>query len=87
MPERDLQAMRAEIDDLDHALLRLVARRREVVAELFDWKRARDIEPIDAARERALLDERRAAAEALDLPPGLAERLMRALLADSHARR
>lgn len=83
----ELAAQRLSIDAIDHALLELVARRRELVADTFALKRQLGLPYLDAAREAELIVERRRFAERLGIPPDLAESLMRVLMADSHARR
>jgi chorismate mutase/prephenate dehydrogenase len=82
---RDLAAMRAEIDAIDHALIELVARRRALVAEMFEDKRRRGAALIDPDRERAILADRSASAERLGVPADIAERIFRAILDGSHA--
>lgn len=83
-PANDVASLRAAIDDADHALLELVARRRALVAEVFATKRRLGLPFVDPERERALIAERRAFAERLGLPAHLAERLFRVLLEGSH---
>ena len=83
--DRDLLEKRAQIDALDQALLEIVARRRAIVAELFEVKRHRGLPLLDPDRERALLDARRGSAERLGVPPDLAERIFQAILDGSHA--
>lgn len=80
----ELGAFRAQLDALDHVLLEVLARRRGVVEALFDWKRAHGLPLLDPAREAALLDERRAHAARLGVPPETAERVFRAILDGSH---
>lgn len=82
--DRDLLEKRAQIDALDRALLELVARRWSLVAELFEDKRRHGLPLLDPARERDLLNKRRASAEQLGLPPELAERIFQAILDGSH---
>lgn len=84
-PDPDLASHRAAIDAVDQALLELLARRRSLVEGLFAHKRGRGLPLVDPARERALLAERRAAAERLGVPGDLAERVFRAILESSHA--
>jgi chorismate mutase-like protein len=84
-PPPEIAAMRAAIDEVDHALLELCARRREVVASMFAAKRALGLPLLDPAREADLLAERRAFAARVGVPEGLAEKLFRALLEGSHA--
>jgi chorismate mutase-like protein len=85
MTDERLRSLRAEIDALDAAVLDHLARRRACVRQLFALKDATGLPRLDAERERALLADRRAAAEALGLPPELAESVFRAVLASSHA--
>ena len=85
-PPPEIAAMRQAIDEVDHALLELVAKRRSLVGEVFASKRALGLPLVDAAREADLVEEGRAFAEALGVPGELVERLFRALLDDSHAR-
>jgi chorismate mutase/prephenate dehydrogenase len=85
-PPPEIAAMRQAIDEVDHALLELVARRRALVGEVFARKRALGVPLVDAAREAELVRERRAFAEGLGVPGELAERLLHVLLDDSHAR-
>jgi chorismate mutase-like protein len=82
----DLATSRAVIDEIDHALLDLVARRRSLVAALFAKKRALGLPLVDPAREVELLADRRAEAERRAVPPELAEEIFRAILEDSHRR-
>ena len=55
-----LQALRAEIDALDTELARLFAARMDVSRRVGEYKRARDLPILDAAREQAVLDARAA---------------------------
>jgi chorismate mutase/prephenate dehydrogenase len=83
--DRDLLERRAEIDAIDQALIELVARRRALVADLFEVKRRHRLPLIDPDRERALLAARRASAERLGVPVDLADRIFQAILDASHA--
>jgi len=85
-PPPEIAALREAIDEVDHALIALVARRRALVGEVFARKRALGLPLVDAAREAELVAERRAFAEGMGVPGELAERLVRALLEDSHGR-
>lgn len=76
--------MRAAIDDVDHALIELVAKRRSIVLALVSSKLGLGLPLVDPAREAALLADRRAFAGARGVPPDLAETLVLALLSDSH---
>ncbi len=83
--ELDLAALRMGIDDVDLALLEMIARRRALVAELFEHKRAAGVPLLDPERERALLAARRVAAERLGVPADLAGRIFEILLEGSRA--
>jgi len=82
----EITTSRAALDELDHALLQLVAKRRAIVASLFEQKRALGLPLFDEAREEALLAERRAFAETIGVPGDVSEGLFRVMLGDSHTR-
>ena len=81
----EIASMRAAVDEVDHALLELCARRRALVASLLAAKRELGLALLDPGREDVLLAERRAFAEGVGVPADLAETLFRALLEGSHA--
>lgn len=72
------------IDELDHSILELLARRRVVVKELFAKKRALGLPLIDPTRESELIAERAAHGSALGVAPGFVEAIFRKILEDSH---
>jgi chorismate mutase/prephenate dehydrogenase len=86
-PPGEVVAARVAIDEIDHAIVDLLARRRALVAELFSSKRALGLPLYDAARESALLEERRNYAERLGVPSKLVDVLFAAVLEDSHTHR
>jgi chorismate mutase-like protein len=53
--ELDLPALRNEIDELDSQVLKLVARRIELVLKIGEYKRERGLPVYDAERERMVL--------------------------------
>lgn len=53
--ELDLLALRNEIDAIDNEVLRLVARRIELVLKIGEYKRERGLPVYDAERERTVL--------------------------------
>jgi chorismate mutase/prephenate dehydrogenase len=77
---RSLVLLRAMIDAADRDLLQVVARRMALVAEIAEYKRRHGLRVRDPAREREVLDDRVREAEALGLPPGEVEAIMRVLL-------
>ncbi len=83
-PPQEITRVRTAIDEIDDALLKLVAQRRALVAEIFEQKRKLALPLIDPAREQALLLDRGVRAEAANIPRPLVEALFRAILDDSH---
>lgn len=57
-PRPSLVDLRAQIDDLDHRIIDLLAQRMRVVSELSAVKRAEGLRVRDPARERAVLEDR-----------------------------
>ena len=54
-----LNCLRDQIDDLDHQLVELLARRQEVVAEVVAFKKERQLSVYHPAREADMIDARR----------------------------
>jgi len=77
---RPLPVLRATIDALDREVLRLLARRNGIVAEIAEYKREHRLEIRDLQREREILDDRCARAAQLGLSPALIESLFRLIL-------
>ncbi|HBS27882.1 MAG TPA: bifunctional chorismate mutase/prephenate dehydrogenase [Phycisphaerales bacterium] len=80
---RELAALRGDIDSIDHELVALVARRAAVVAKIAGWKRRNAFPIRDPNREQEVISGGRARALALGVQPGVAENLLRLLLASS----
>jgi chorismate mutase len=80
----DVVASRVVIDEIDHAIVELLARRRAIVADLFSKKRALGLPLFDAERESVLIEERCAYAERLGVPSSFVEVVFRKVLEDSH---
>ena len=59
---RDIRELRAELDSIDRELTALFCRRMEVAVEVADWKLARALPILDAAREEQVLESRSALA-------------------------
>lgn len=62
-----LEILRDRIDHLDHDLLDLLARRMQVVEEIADYKRAKNVATLQVSRWSALLEDRLARARELGL--------------------
>ncbi len=71
------------IDALDRDLLQIMARRMSLVSEVAEYKREHGLRIRDAERERDVISDRRARAEALGLPSGEIESIFRVLLRTS----
>ncbi len=80
---RPLPVLRAMIDALDRDLLQIMARRMSLVSEVAEYKREHGLRIRDAERERDVITDRRARAEALGLPSGEIESIFRVLLRTS----
>ena len=81
-----LLELRGALDALDHELLDLLVRRMEIVAEIAARKRSHRVRIRDLARERRVLDDRCARAEALGLPVESVESVWRQLMLMSRER-
>ena len=81
MPIDDLDALRAEIDALDHQLLALLAARLDVARTIGKLKIERGMAVTQPEREATLLVERERLAETLGMDPALARALFENLLA------
>ena len=82
-PMRSLEELRTRLDALDRRLLELAAERQALSAEIAAVKRATGQSTRDFAREREVLLRARADADALGLPPALAEALLKSLIRGS----
>ncbi|HTV96435.1 MAG TPA: prephenate dehydrogenase/arogenate dehydrogenase family protein [Steroidobacteraceae bacterium] len=81
----NLDELRSSLSELDGELLALVARRQALSEQVAAVKRATGRATRDFAREREVILRGRTTAERLDLPPDLAESLLRQLIQSSLA--
>ncbi len=51
----DLQTLRSEIDSIDNAILSLLEQRRELVCDIFEYKKQQGLSLQDEDREEALI--------------------------------
>lgn len=79
-PRPNLAALRAQIDDLDHRIIDLLAERMQVVSELSAVKRAEGLRVRDPARERAVLEDRTQAGAKHGLSRELIESTFRVIM-------
>lgn len=75
-----LSGLRGQIDAVDHDILHLLSRRHALVAEVAACKRQNGIPIRDSAREREIIQDRRARSEPLGLQPDIVESVYRLLL-------
>jgi len=81
----ELTALRDQIDEVDKALLDLLARRLELVAEVGEVKSRYGLPIYVPEREASMLASRRKEAEALGVPPDLIEDVLRRVMRESYS--
>ena len=84
--QEELKDIRNRIDEVDRQLLPLLAERLGLVAEAGRIKSGSGLSVYAPDRESAMIASRRAEAEALGVPPGLVEDVMRRIIQESYAR-
>ncbi len=75
-----LEEFRRSIDNLDAALIYLVAERFHLTQQVGEYKKANDIPPADPSREARQIDRLRQLASDSQLDPDFAERLIRFII-------
>lgn len=80
----ELTALRDQIDEVDKALLDLLARRLHLVADVGEVKSRYGLPIYVPDREAAMLASRRQEAEALGVPPDLIEDVLRRIMRESY---
>jgi len=85
-PLKDIEALRKEIDDIDEALVSLLGKRQQEVAQIVSLKRAHGIPVYHPAREEDLISNRRRQAQEVGLEPAYIEDLYRLILRQSRVR-
>lgn len=73
-PAPELAAMRASIDNIDAALIHILAERFKLTQKVGIYKAAHDLPPADPAREKVQVARLRKLAEDADLDPDFAEK-------------
>lgn len=81
----ELTALRDRIDEVDKALLELLARRLALVAEVGEVKSCHGLPIYAPERETSMLASRRQDAEALSVPPDLIEDVLRRVMRESYS--
>ncbi|MHC4942819.1 MAG: bifunctional 3-deoxy-7-phosphoheptulonate synthase/chorismate mutase [Planctomycetota bacterium] len=83
MPE--LNKLREEIDQTDDVILKALAKRMDIVADILSLKEAEELPLFDANRERQMLDEVAGRAATRGLNPDLAKQVLQLVI--RHSRR
>lgn len=81
----ELSSLRAEIDRLDHELVTLLAKRRDVVRRVAAVKQQHALPAVDPAREAAMKARLAEKARKEGVPEELVLRVMDAILDESRA--
>ena len=74
--DADLARFRASIDNLDAAVIHLLAERFKLTKAVGAYKAEHDLPPADPAREKQQIQRLRALAETAQLDPDFAEKLL-----------
>ena len=72
----ELKKFRASIDNLDAALIHILAERFRITKEVGELKARRALPPADPAREKSQVERLRQLAAEADLDPDFAEKLL-----------
>jgi len=83
--QAEISDLRGSLDELDSAIVRLIAQRREVIAAVAKAKEQGSATIQDAERERHIIESVQAQATELGVSPSLVRRIFRELLNDSIA--
>ncbi len=78
--QMQLNRLRGQIDDLDHQLIELLARRQTVVAEVVAFKKERQLSVYHPAREADMIDIRRHHGREVGLDPDYLEEIFRGIM-------
>lgn len=81
----ELEHAREEIDRLDSKIIDAIAERMDVAGRVAQYKLEHDMPVLDAAREQAVIDDRKAQARSFGLPDGT-EELFRTIIRMSRER-
>ncbi len=83
--ESALSHLRDEIDDVDQAMLDLLARRLSLVSQVGEVKGAHGLPIYAPERERTMIAAKRALAESKGVPPDLIEDILRRCMREAYA--
>ncbi len=82
MADERLERYRSSIDNIDAALILLLAERFKVTKEVGDYKAAAGLPPADLAREEKQIARLRELASSANLDPAFSEAFLRFVIAE-----
>lgn len=82
MPDDQLERYRASIDNIDAALVHLLAERFKITQAVGEYKAAAGLPAADPAREQAQVRRLRSLAEQAGLDPSFTEQFLRFIVAE-----
>ena len=71
----DLPELREKIDEVDYLLLNALAQRSFIVGYVGEYKKARNIPPLDPIRWQEVVDQKKELAEQMNLDPDMVEEI------------
>ncbi|SRR5690554_6865748 len=77
-----LESYRASIDNIDAAIIHLLAERFKITRKVGEYKRVHQLPPADPAREEAQIARLRALAREADLDPEFGEAVIRFIISE-----
>jgi chorismate mutase len=77
-----LESFRASIDNIDAAIIHLLAERFKITRKVGEYKRIHDLPPADPEREAAQIARLRALAKEADLDPEFGEAVIRFIISE-----
>jgi chorismate mutase-like protein len=80
----NIDELRQKIDSLDRELLSVLAERMALIPEVAKYKSLNRVPRFQEAREKFVIQNRRAIAEELSINPDLAENILKLIIEDAH---
>jgi chorismate mutase len=80
--DAQLASFRASIDNIDAAIIHMLAERFKITRRVGEYKRIHDLPPADPAREAEQIERLRALAQEADLDPEFGEAVIRFIISE-----